>query len=110
MKIIANKGIVERIVKMKQTKERREYVKENRINMTVKELAHHWNVSTSTIEKDLIWLHKEEKMPTRKEERLQRIRRLKKKSYSVDEIARDLHISKRAVYYYLEIIEQRQSS
>lgn len=41
MKIIANKGIVERIVKMKQTKERREYVKENRINMTVKELAQH---------------------------------------------------------------------
>ena len=95
---------------MKQTKERREYVKQNRIRMSVKELADYWKVSKSTIEKDLILLHEEEKMPNRKEERLQRIRMLKNRSYSVDEIAHDLKVSKRAVYYYLTELKKKQGS
>ena len=47
-------------MKREIVRKRRDYVKENIIKKTIKEMADEWGVHPSTIEKDLIFLRKNE--------------------------------------------------
>lgn len=47
-------------MKRETVRKRRDYVKENIIKKTIKEMADEWGVHPSTIEKDLIFLRKNE--------------------------------------------------
>lgn len=85
---------------------RREYVKENIIRMEIQEIADAFMVHKSTIEKDLIFLRKEEKLPSKSELRDMKIKQMHKEGFSVEKIAEYVNVTTRDVYYRLAKLQE----
>lgn len=81
---------------------RREYVKEHIIREEIREIAKRWSVHPSTIEKDLIYLRKNEGLKSKSQLRDARILELRQENASAVSIADDIKVSSRNVYYRLK--------
>lgn len=84
---------------------RREYVKTHIIREEIKEIAKKWGVHPSTIEKDLIFLRENEGLKSKSQLRDERIATLYAKGMSAREIAEDINVSARDIYYRIKALE-----
>lgn len=81
---------------------RRNYVKENIIREEITSIAEKWGVHRSTIEKDLIFLRQNEGLKSKTELRDKRIKELFSKELKISQIAKDINVSERDVYYRIK--------
>lgn len=91
-------------MKREIVRKRRDYVKENIIKKTIKEMADEWGVHPSTIEKDLIFLRKNEGLKSKSALRDDAIAKLSAKSTRVREIAETIGTTTRDVYYRKKVL------